>query len=158
MRKDISFKRIAYVSSADVVIIKSSNLRSNIFIASVQTFFDDIYRLCDFRDGFHNDFHAGNFTARHPIYGDIVTSNRGKILVNLMSSRSFRCLKEGSPTFIFSANRPASGSTPDLIFADSSIFSFSWLKSQCPKYLWYRKSPISKSNFSSFSPKTLVRF
>lgn len=103
VRRDTSFKRISYVSSADWIAIRSSNLRPKTVIASVyfpprieiHTFRDEIYRLCDFFNGFPNFFLGGDFNARHPLYGNPLTSNLGKGLVNLISLSSFRCLNDG---------------------------------------------------------------
>lgn len=108
IRKGISFRRIPFVSSSDVVIVTTLNIEPNVVIASVyfppqmdiQTFHDDVTRLPDLLYRFTNVLLAGNFHARHSILGDITITCRGKALANLINASSFRCLNNPPSIFL----------------------------------------------------------
>ncbi|KAL9874903.1 uncharacterized protein ACN427_013229 isoform 2-T2 [Glossina fuscipes fuscipes] len=107
---------------------KRSKMASCYFPPSldVQTFRDEIQRLCDFLDGEQNVILAGDFNARHRLYGDQVSTNKGKILVNTINSSSFSVLNNGNTTFHCNRSGRTASSVLDLTFSNSSILSFNW--------------------------------
>lgn len=70
---DAKFIRIPCNSAVDTIIIKTTNHRPNLFITScyfppsidVQTFHDEIQRLCNILDGEQNVIPTGDFNAKH---------------------------------------------------------------------------------------------
>ncbi|KAL9875806.1 uncharacterized protein ACN427_013804 isoform 2-T2 [Glossina fuscipes fuscipes] len=166
VKKGVNFRRIPYNSAVDIIIIKTINLKPNLFIAScyfppsldVQTFRDEIQSLCDFLDGEQNVILAGDFNARHRLYDDQVSTDKGKILVNAISSSSFCVLNNGNTTFHCKRSGQTASSVLDLTFSNSTILSFNWNtstvsigKSQHSPILFHsRKNSVKKiENFIS---------
>lgn len=136
VRNNIKFKVTNFQSTADIKVITTTNLQPNFVFVSVyfapslstQIFKDEINNLFTFCERQNNVIIGGVFNARAEIFGDVLTSAKGKVLVDALNASSFYCLNNKSFTFYQNQGvaQNQNGSVLDLSFVNAVNSNFSW--------------------------------
>lgn len=119
----ILFKQISYKSSSHIVNIDSTFLKHDVVMTSC--YFPLNIPTWIFRDRMQRLLRLSeNFKSRHSgdILGDLISNNRGKALLVLISCNWFSCLNKSMPIFLHSNRSFTVGSSLDLNLESSNVW------------------------------------
>ena len=132
-KNNIKFKKIAYESEMDVVVIQTLNTSQTLTIisayfppnTSVPVFKNEFEKLTSFCEKYTNVILGGDFNARSRTFGDSETSSKGSKLIEILNSSNLHILNNG--TYFHDSSLPLTGgSVLDLTFTNNVNLGFSW--------------------------------
>lgn len=126
LRKYIKYKKIAFESTYDVIMLRTTNLFKNFVICSiylppnleVEDFAAGVTNVLQFLEPFENVLILGDFNARNCCWGDTLSLPKGKWLEDELLNYNFSVLNTGSHTFVKSV-KDLFGTVPDLSLSNS---------------------------------------